>query len=114
MNVLNSLLEFIGNRIDILSSEHLVNSSLTIESGASSYNNYTIRKDGYYPLAITGIRLLNGSGSGGSYGLPSTFSITNATNGSATVNVITRAVGGKVNGCSLYVSILWRKWGGTA
>lgn len=109
---IKKLLARILAQITFVMQEHTVSTSVTVNSGASANLNYTVSKSGYYPLGIVGWRLANGNGSGGSYGLPFGLRLTSASNGSAGVYIGLRAADGKVNSCTLYVTILWRKVGG--
>ena len=112
MNTLSSLLKFIGNKINVVRATHAVTTTLSINEGTLNNTTYTITKAGYYPLAVAGWRVDNGSGSGGSYALASSMRLSEASNGTAKVNGIFRAVGGNVNNCTLNVDILWQKVGG--
>ena len=112
MNALSSLLNFIANRIQLERQTHTLTTSLSIASGTSANSSYTINKPGYYPACISGWRTINGSGSGGSYALPSSIRFSSASEGTATVQAILRAVGGNVDNCTFQIDVLWQKLGG--
>lgn len=94
---------------EFVTEEVAVTTSLSIAQNASDNSNYTINKAGYMPLAFAGWRLANGSGSGGSYGIPFGITMISASAGTATVRAGLRAFGGAVTNCTLYISILWKK-----
>ena len=81
---------------------------LTVNSGTQTSGSASVTRTGAYPIGIVGHRTANGSGSGGSYALPHALYISGASVGSATVAYGIRAVGGKVDNCDLYVTILWK------
>ena len=96
-------------RLNVVAVEHTIVTNMSVSSGSSNNTTKSVTKAGYYPLGVIGWRLVNGSGSGGSYGLPHALRISSASVGSATVAYGFRAVGGNVSNCTLYVTILWQK-----
>ena len=88
--------------------EHTLTTSLTLAKDAISNASYTVNKSGYTPIGVVGWRVIDGSGSGGSYAIPFGVTMTAASSGSATINAGIRAVGAVTN-CTLYASILWVK-----
>lgn len=93
----------------LVATEHTMTAPVNVLSG--DYTTYLsdASKSGYYPLGIVGWRLENGSGSGSSYGFPYRLRLSSVSTGSATISAAFRAIGGNVNNCTLYVTILWRK-----
>lgn len=111
--VVNSLAQAVATTIaqELLVEEfHLVDDALTISADTStSAKAYTVTKAGYYPLGVMGWRIVNGSGSGGLYCIPRGGSLSSHSVGSATISTGFRAVGGAVNNCTVYFSVLWMK-----
>ena len=105
--VLNSSVKSIAHGL-FVTEEHLLTDSLTVANGGLSNTNYTVSKAGYFPVAFCGWRLANGSGSGGSYGVPFGIALLSASEGEAVIRAGIRAVG-NVTDCSLYVNIMWMK-----
>lgn len=94
---------------DFVTEQHEADTSLSVSSGAYVTKTYTLTKSGYYPIAIAGWRVSNGTGSGGTYALMWTMHLDTASDDTAEIRAGVRAVGGAVSGCTLTVDILWRK-----
>ena len=105
--VLNSAVKSIAHGL-FVTEEHLLTDSLTLANGGTSNANYTVTKAGYFPVAFCGWRLANGSGSGGSYGVPFGIALYSASEGEAVIRAGIRALGNVTN-CSLYANIMWMK-----
>ena len=105
-----SRLTTLETKVDsIVATEHQLTATLTVNAGSSLNSDAIISKSGYYPLGIIGWRLINGAGSGGSYGVPFGIRLYNAGEGLASVYYGIRAVDGNVNTCTFYVTVLWIK-----
>lgn len=98
---------YINGNAYLVATEHTLDTSFSVASGSSDYSEYQITKTGYYPLGVVGWRVNNGSGTGGSYALPFANHLSSRGYGSASVMVGIRAVGGNVNNCTLYATVLW-------
>lgn len=83
--------------------------TVTVSSGSYKSGTIDVTLAGYYPIGIVGFGVANGSGSGGTFGVPWKMILTARANGSCTIGWGLRAVDGNVNSCTLTVEVLWRK-----
>lgn len=83
--------------------------NLSITSGSSLNGTLSITKSGYVPVAISGWRGSNGTGSGGSRINPYALYLSASAVGSGTITIGLSAIGGAVTNCSFTVDVLWIK-----
>ena len=86
---------------------HTLTTSLNATPTTPSNADYTVTKEGYYPIGVIGWRAANGNGSGSSYARPFAMYAHTLANGSAKIRAGIGAGGGNVTNCTLYVWVLW-------